>query len=162
MRGGGAGYRRSLTSVVLGSVRRKVYRRSGAGIDFSGSGLNSEHCLANAGPETTVSASTSSSVWESLRLGLSETDSQAGRPGAFRPSMAPGLGQWAVISVPSASTTSAKKRLLAAQEGDREEGRGEVHYGRYRQAGFRPVDFHWTLWCKRGDRLLLSFLGQIQ
>ena len=57
------------------------------------------------------SASTNSRVWASLRLGSSDRDSQTGRPGWFKPSIAPGLGQWAVIAVPSSSTTSAKKRL---------------------------------------------------
>jgi hypothetical protein len=62
-------------------------------------------------PTSPPSASTSSSVCASLRFGSSERESQAGRPGVFSPSMAPGFGQWAVTGVPSSSTTSAKKRL---------------------------------------------------
>ncbi len=62
-------------------------------------------------PTSPPSASTSSRVWASLRLGSSDRDTQHGKPGTFSPSIAPGLGQWAVISVPSSSTTSAKKRL---------------------------------------------------
>ncbi len=62
-------------------------------------------------PTSPPSASTSSRVWGSLRVGESERDSHTGRPGVFSPSMAPGLGQWAVTSRPSSITTSAKKRL---------------------------------------------------
>ena len=40
-----------------------------------------------------------------------DLETQARRPGVFSPSIAPGLGQWAVISRPSSSATSAKKRL---------------------------------------------------
>ncbi len=52
-------------------------------------------------PTSPPSASTSSSVWGSLRVGESDTDSQTGSPGVFRPSIAPGLGQCAVTSRPS-------------------------------------------------------------
>lgn len=62
-------------------------------------------------PTMPPSTSTSSRVWASLRFGASERESHTGSPGAFSPSIAPGLGQWAVSAVPSSSTTSAKKRL---------------------------------------------------
>src|SRR5271156_708715 len=62
-------------------------------------------------PTRPPSASTSSRVQASLRRGLSSPEIHAPRPGVLRPSMAPGLGQWAVTSRPSSSRTSAKKRL---------------------------------------------------
>lgn len=55
--------------------------------------------------------STISSVSGSLRFGSGERDSHTGRPGAVRPSMAPGLGTWTVVSFPSARVTSARNRL---------------------------------------------------
>ncbi len=62
-------------------------------------------------PTSPPSASTSSRVCASLRVGESEMDSHTGSPGVFSPSIAPGLGQWAVTSRQSSITTSAKKRL---------------------------------------------------
>ena len=57
------------------------------------------------------SASTSSQVKRYLRVGLSLSDSQTIEPGAVRPSIEPVLGQVAVMSRPSSSLTSARKRL---------------------------------------------------
>ena len=62
-------------------------------------------------PTRPPSASTSSRVQASLRLAPAAGETQAPRPGVFSPSMAPGLGQWAVTARPSSSITSAKKRL---------------------------------------------------
>ncbi len=57
------------------------------------------------------STSTSSQVKRYLRVGLSLSDSHTGKPGAVRPSIEPVLGQVAVMSRPSSSRTSARKRL---------------------------------------------------
>ena len=47
----------------------------------------------------------------SLRAGFGERDSQTSEPGLSRPIMPPGFGQCTVATVPSASSTSARKRL---------------------------------------------------
>ena len=57
------------------------------------------------------SASTISQVWAYLRVAASLFDSQTTEPGAVSPSMAPVLGQAAVMCSPLSSTTSARKRL---------------------------------------------------
>ena len=53
-----------------------------------------------AGPEAVVS-------WDET-VPLEQRTSE---PGSTQPSMLPGFGQWTVSSLPSASSTSAKKRL---------------------------------------------------
>ncbi len=48
---------------------------------------------------------------DSLRLGLSDFDSQTRAPGVASPVIAPGLATWTVMVAPSGSVTSARKRL---------------------------------------------------
>jgi hypothetical protein len=60
----------------------------------------------------------------SLRAGLVERSSQTSEPGEATPSMAPGLAQWAMTSVPSSRITSARKRLYRRINVARTSGRG--------------------------------------
>jgi hypothetical protein len=46
-----------------------------------------------------------------LRALFAERDSHTRAPGACRPIIAPGLATWTVVMLPSASSTSARKRL---------------------------------------------------
>lgn len=55
--------------------------------------------------------SSNSQEYCNFLFGLLAGDSQTFEPGSFRPSMAPGFAQWAVISSPVSNFTSARKRL---------------------------------------------------
>ena len=73
-------------------------------------------------PTRPVPLSTSSRVWASLRFGSAERDSHTGMPGVFSPSMAPGLGQWAVTWRAVVQAHVGEEALVAVDQGPARQG----------------------------------------